>query len=632
MHKHLFLPVLASAALSACSSAVPQTTDQARSDVEVRVDIEPWSGELPISAPWLRERLPSGAVAYQRIPHPLGLMAIPKGNALDAALGSQANIQNLVSIQQGLIDNLGVELPPARLLENLRSPIEVAVMAMPSPSALVTATLSLRTNTEFEAFVAELGEHLPVTLTGPLDAEGFGQLAGAPIPIQVRFDEATGRLALFGGLFVDQATFASVIGSANGPSEHPMHLLESQIDASGQGFFTWVDAAQAMQTGAPFIPAEVAARLASSGADQIQALAAGVGVANGKGRLKFLADVGADNPDRRIPVIRNEITATSVGVPAGLGLVSAPSAGEFTRLEALLTAHLPPEGADGWAKARAAFADASGASIEEFLAAVGPELIVVSDRVGDYLALHVRDHALLDSILGRWAEIRGVGIDQRAVGTQTVRYIDVPRVLRLPDAAAEGDSNTFAGLMSQIHNRVYWIVDGDYMYIARTPQVLVDRIGIGADTGIAGWLEDTQRIDVSSSLLAATGSARNLPRIMYNAYISGMQSFADLVGVEYDVWSMPTANQLGLPDRGTLGATVNLGEPYVSLELSYESHPAEILFAAGGATAAVAGIVAAVALPRFRSRIPSPQVTGAASLIGEADATVAATAFEPASE
>ena len=68
---------VAAVALAACSSGDSP-------------NVELWSGELPISAPWLRNQLPPGIVTYERIPNLLGLLSIPKGSALDPALRSDA--------------------------------------------------------------------------------------------------------------------------------------------------------------------------------------------------------------------------------------------------------------------------------------------------------------------------------------------------------------------------------------------------------------------------------------------------------------------------------------------------------------------------------------------------------------
>jgi hypothetical protein len=147
----------------------------------------------------------------------------------------------------------------------------------------------------------------------------------------------------------------------------------------------------------------------------------------------------------------------------------------------------------------------------------------------------------------------------------------------LPEEAA-----AILGIITRMRSRLYWVDDGEYLYLAGVPQVLIDRANLGPDTSIGTWLARDQRVDLSSSFIGATGTVANLPRTMYQVYMGMMQSMADIANVEYDVWSMPTASQLGLPERGTLGFSLNLGEPYLSVEFTFESHPAEALLAGGG--------------------------------------------------
>jgi Tfp pilus assembly major pilin PilA len=615
MRKSMLFPVLLSVA--ACSGPGSD------SDSRTVADVAAFAGEMPIADPWLRRQLPPGTLSYQRIPHPFGLLAIPKGNTFDAALGSEANIGNLIAIQRAFVENLGAELPPVRWFDALRSPIEIAAVGLPVPSAMIGATLSFRANADFEAFVDELSELAPVTLAGPLDAEGFGQLAGAPVPILVHFDDATGRLALYGGMFADPATFATLLEPPADAADHPMHALEAQVDDSGQGLFAWIDATQALPMGAAFMPPEMMQSLTAAGIDRMRALAVGTGVANGKGRLMLVADLGTGDASRPLPILGNEITATAVGEIRKLFLLSLPAAGEFTRLETTILATLPPESADEWAGAKAAFAEVSGTSIEEVLSALGPELMMFSDDAGDIFAVHVRDRALLDGMLERWAAAVGVPIESRDVGGGTIRYWELPGSFGMPTEAI--GEVPFVDVLGRMRNRVYWVADGDYLYLAGTPQVLIDRIDAGADVGIAEWLDETQRFDVSSALVAATGTVERLPRTMYNAYIGVMQTFADVAGAEYDVWAMPTANQLGLPERGSLGLAVNLGEPYVSIELSYESHPFELLLGGGGmAAVAGLGIAAAVAIPAYQDYTIRAQVSEGLNLAAALRLAVAA--------
>lgn len=607
MRKSIFLALPLALMLSACAG---QELPASSTNAPRPVDIDAWTGEMPIADAWLRDELPADIVGYLRIPNPLGLMAIPKGNMLDAALGSEANILNLLGIRQGLAENLAEDSPLfadpryRALVEHLSSPIEVAVLNVAQTSAVIGMTLDLRSNEALEAMFAELAAYPPLPkLAAPLDADGFGQLAGQmPIPIHVHFDEDTGRLALFGSPTASRASFASFLEPTEAVVEHPMKPFEDQIDESGQGFFVWVDASQTLGVGAMFMPPETLQMLNVTGLDQLRAVAFGSGVADGKGRLKFLADIGTDRTRRPYPVIDNRIGARSVGDPRGLVVLSIPSPAEFARLEALALSYSPPEVAEQWAGIKSELADAMGASLEEILAAVGPELVAFSDRAGNFSAIRVRDSALLNGVLDRIAANADAAIGERRVDGQTIRHVSLPAGGMPENDQMPAEAAAVLGILSRMRSRFYWVEEGDYLYMAGVPQVLMDRANLDPDTDIGAWLANDQHVDLSSAFIGATGTVANLPRTMYQVYMGMMQGMADVADVEYDVWSMPTASELGLPERGTLGFSLNLGEPYLSVEFTFESHPAEALLAGGGSLAAVAaaGIAAAVALPALQ--------------------------------
>ena len=593
-------------------------------------DVDAWQGDLPISGPWLRERLPAGVITYQRIPNPLGLLGMPTGNMLDTALGSDANIRNLLAIQQGLSGNLADDLPLLAdprfrlVLDTLHSPIEIAAIGLPLPAALVGMTLDLRSNSAVEQLFSELAAYPPLpALVGPIDAGGFGQLV-SDIPILVHFDAATGRLALYGGPGANRAGFELLLNPAANAAPHPMIAFENEIDSSGQGYFGWVDTVQALAIGALMMPPEMGQMLRASGADQMRALAFGAGIANGKARVKVIADLGASSATRPLPVIANRISATSVGDPRGLIMVSLPSAEEFARLEELGLSSLPPEARGQWTAAKDALTEASGASIEQVLSALGPELIIFSDQAGEYVGIKIRDRALFDSVLARLAATAGATLDERLVDGQRIHYISLPSTLGMARSALAGESSRLSRLVSRLRSRLYWVADGDYLYVAGLPQPLMDRQRLAATTSVANWLDATQRVDLSTALIGGTGSITNLPRKMYQFYVGTMQTIADVVDVDYDVWSMPTAAQLGLPERGALSFSINLGEPLVSLELSHESSPADLLAGTGGmAVVAGAGIAAAVALPAYRDYRIRAQVSEGLNLAAAAKTAVA---------
>lgn len=593
-------------------------------------DVKAWSGELPIAAPWLRSRLPEGVLSYQRIPNPFGLLAIPKGNGLNTALGSDANIRNLVAIQQGIEQNLLPQLPARSVelvLAQLRSPIEVAAYGLPSPSALIAMTLKARSNADVEALFAALGQsELPIELAAPLDADGIGEIVGLPISCFVRFEQSTGHMLMLAGPQLTAASFKLVLDRlpASG-AQHPMHALEQRIDASGQGWFGWVDMTKALPMAQMFTPAEALRSLESLGLGNVQAIAYGAGVAKGKGRLSLLVDVGTDRTKRPFPVIANNVTATSVGEPDAATVLSLPTAEEFARLEAMFLAAVP-SAAEGWQQAKDKLRETTGIGIEDLLAAVGPELVLVFDAAGDYSAVRVRDQALFDQLVAKVSEKTGVApVEQKVLGA-TFQHWSLPSAYTLANAASKVEAPPALGVMARLRQHVYWTRDGDFLYAASVPQPLMDRVRAGAHTNIGEWLATRQRVDVSTSLLAATGKVQRLPSRMYHLYVQMMQSLADLAGADYDVWAMPTADQLALADAGSLGFTLNLGEPYVSLELSYESHPGELFFGAGGmGTVAAVGILSAIAIPAYQDYTARAQVSVAFAEASIAQAAVAET-------
>ncbi len=593
-------------------------------------NVDRWAGEMPIAGPWVRDRLPRGTQVYQRIPHPLGLLAAPKGNMLDAALASEANVRNLMAIHEALVATLtadsGILSDPraSLLIDHLRSPVEVAATVLPIPTVLAGMTLNLRSNEEVEALFAALAEYPPLPgLAGPLDDAGYGELVGLPIPALVSFDAATGRLAIFCGAGANRSTLEGLLGPSGENLAHPMAELESQIDSSGQGLFSWVDTSELIALGGMFVPPEVDTVMRATGAQQLRSAAFGMGVADGKGRLKVVADIGTLSTDPPFPNIANEISATSVGEPRSLFLLSIPDPAEFRRIESLALGYLPPETGAEWDGIKAMITDAMGVSIEEILEASGPELVYFTDRAGEFVGLKVRDSDLLEDVISRLGAKSGTPVEERRVDGQTIRYVSLSGIPGLPQELFADETSPWLRMLTRMRSRTYWVEEGGYIYSASLPQPLMDRAQLDADTDIGQWLEETQELDLSTSLLAATGSIANLPRKTYQAYLGSMQTLADLVGAEHDIWSMPTAVDLGLPERGSVGFSVNLGEPFISAELTYESHPLEPIFGGGMGAAAGIGVLAAIAIPAYQDYTMRAQVSEGLNLAAAAKAAVA---------
>jgi Tfp pilus assembly major pilin PilA len=593
-----------------------------------------WTGELPIADAFLRKQLPPGVLTYGRVPNLLGLLTMPKQSQLDAALRSEANITNVANIQEGLAQNV-LALPAFSdprikfLAHAVRSPVEVAGLLTPNPTALIGVTLTTRSVADFNQLFTELGQVSPsVSLAAPLDDQGIGELAGLPLAAFVKFDPASGRLLLLAGPNLDRAVFERILGSL--PAElkdHPMYALEQKIDASGQGLFLWADMGQVVQMAQTSSPA-VAQQIGRAGLGGLRGFAFGVGTANGKGRLSFVLDAGEKNDARPFPVVANDVKATAVGDPDAAILFSLPSPAEFTRLESVLLDALPSGAQDGWQEAKAGLGELIGVDLVDIFAAIGPEIVALFDQAGDYTAVRLRDPDLFDELVRKIAAKTGSGPVEQKIGGTTFWHWQLPSIFSFaasPGVAAQaGLGGDFLTVLGRVRNHVYWIRDGEYLYVAQAPQPVIDRVDAGAKASVADWLATTQRVDMSTSLFAATGSVNKMPRRTYEMYISILQYLADLTGAKFDIWSMPTVDQLGLPDKGAIGFSFNLGEPYLSLELSYESHPGELFFGGGGfGGIAAVGILAAIAIPAYQDYTIRAQVTEGLNLASTPKVAVA---------
>lgn len=591
---------------------------------------EAWRDELPVLQPYLRGRLPADAVAYLRMPDIFGLVATPKGNVLDGALRSKANVENVQRIRAGLIENVLAEIPQLQspqlnnLLMNLRSPIEVAVFTAPAPSALIAMNVGVEDVTELtDALSALGGGQASFQLAAPLDERGVGMLAGAGMPIYLQFAAETGQLLLNAGPAVTAETFDQVIAEAGAPTPHQMRAMENKIDESGQGLFLWADTSQLLPLLSMFLPPEEYANFTELGLDKVESLALGWGVAGGKGRFAITANL-AEGQDRGfLPVINNDLGARSAGEPDGMVLLSLPTPEEFARLEAKALALTDVETAAGWQEIKATIRAEIGVSLEEFFQAMGPDLVLIFDRAGDYAALKLRDPKLFDSVIDRVVAATGATLEEKRIGRHRYTHLaSAPAGMPEDDEDAEnGMPEWMLKLAGREREHVYWTSEGDYLYFAATPQALIDRAARKPRTELGEWLATRQRMDASHAVLSASGKSDKLPRRFYSAYLEIMQYLADLGQAEMDMWSMPTPAQLGLPDEGTLGMSLNMGEPGIGLELTFENNPAEMLGGMGGV--AMIGIAAAVAIPAYQDYTNRAKVSEGLALAAQMQSLLA---------
>lgn len=588
-----------------------------------------FEGELPIRQPWLRDNLPNEASIYVRIPNVYGMLAAPKGNSLDSALRSSANVENLAKIKKGISDNVLPLIPlfedaRVQLLERYtRSPIEIAVFLAASPSILLAMNVELDSNDALSDVLASFAPAGPgFGLVEPLSERGVGQIDGMGVPMFIQFDADSGRLLLNAGPGVSLEEFETILQKIVSNDDHPMRRMERTIDEGGQGFFTWIDAEQAMPAMQMFLQPDQFEELLEIGLDKVRSAAFGWGVANGKGRLAVVADVPSEGNRLLLPYVNNDISARSAGDPDALLVLSIPTADEFSRIEAFALESAATETNEKWLDGKRQFSEMLGASVEEILAAIGPEVLFVFDPVGDYAAIRVRDARLWEGIVERIAANASVDLEKKRIRGKNYFHMSWLGNFSFLDEETAAEVGWFMTLLRKQRDHVYWMRDDDFLYLASTPQSLIDRDARRPRTNIGKWLSETQRVESDATIFAVTVSHEKLPRRFYMVYIELLQVLAEFAEVDIDVWAMPTPDQLRLSNEGALSVNVSLGDPIIAMELVFESSPLEAVFTGGVGGIAMTGILAAIAVPAYQDYRIRAQVSEGLALSGAAKAAV----------
>lgn len=591
--------------------------------------------DLPLSEPWLQPTLPAGTLAYFRVPHPTGLVSLPKGNALDAALRDPRHLDQLKRIERGFIENVfgsdGFDLPFVRgLLQHTRSPVEVAVLGAPRPLGLVALTTDLEDESALANWFESFGEAgTPLALGAPLDADGRAPLLGLPVSSWVEFDAATGRVLVVAGQVVDEQIMAGIAGRLTADNER-LPAMAGRLDDSGFGVLFWINAEDALPMAQMMLPAEQYAAMAEAGLDDARAVAVGMGVADGRARLGIVADLGA-REDSPLPVFSNDLGATTVGVPGAVIFASIPGPEQLDTIVEYFEAQSATEPDDDWASTKAALREEIGFDTDLLLGALGPDLAVIFDDVGDYVAMRIRDRKKFDALIKAIDDVDSVSIDRVRRGRATLYHIISEDSLEVEEEMGEDSALPLSvvHIMQRMRDHYYFVIEGDYAYFSDIPQPLIDRTAERSKLSMGQWLEETQRVSLESAAFAMTGSSAKLPRRLYYGYLGIMQVMADIAGVEFDALSLPTARELGLPGESPLAITVSVGEPYVAFEITTESSLFDSLLGGGAAqNAALIGIAAAIAIPAYQDYTIRAQISEGLALSAQSKAFIAQTYYE----
>lgn len=570
---------------------------------------------------WLRDRLPEHTVGYLRIPTVWSMAAAPNGRALDPALASAAHTRVITDLRANigkdpLLQQAGLAPFALLLLDDLTAPIEVAVVdgsdiANPASNVLVSAPLKFTDVAALNARLTQLNSPVPA-----LDANGKSKLPGNGF---LYFDAKSQRLYALFGMAASAPALDGLVQQVAQTRAHPMHATEKDIDASGQGLFYWMSLKGVTGMASAQMPAAKPGTALRDFVDKSQSIAGGWGTAGGRGKLQMqLTAPGARLLGYFAPADIKAAVRTA-GRPEWAITMALPTTARIAQIEANLDADFGPGTRDAYLKAKEKVRSEIGVDLVEMLGLLGGSVMAFEDQAGAYSALHVTDRATLYAKLDELVAKRNGKRETLTAGKATVHHLHLPglKPAKPADGSSAGAADAWIELYGRIGSHLYWVEDGDYLIFAQVPQALADRAAAKLDGDLGQWLRQHQSYDPNATVLGITGTTRHAQRQVYYAYLSGLQSMADLLGQPIDLGALPAAAELSLPEYGATGLSLDATPDRVGLSLTYEQNPAEILFGTGGlATVATVGILAAVAVPAYQDYVARSQVS---QVLGDAD-------------
>jgi hypothetical protein len=648
MQKYLMLmgsAVFCSLALLACSEqesnankskSVKQSTSSA-SSVQNTLEQKP---KLPRAEDFVTdkasfiEKLPSGTMAYARIPSFLDLFA-PSGSTLDNAKAHPDHVAVLNKIKLALKEKLlNAESDNPKMMQflsvmaaDLKAPIEVALIkSTPTPegvalpeSMLIYTKLDYAAASQLDDVLSELTDRGFKQMTK--QAHGMmGLLAIGSANVYYRFDAATQGVYF---VRMSQGTEQQALTLLNTlkPNEHAQVLAaEAKIDQSRRGLFAWVNTygfsmidkkLELVKPNDPFL----------SWVRPVHYVSFGEGVVDGKGKLTLNLDLSSFAMfTRAIPKTPNALSLNAAGEPRFLLGAKLLDSASFQILETLISKSLSSAEQAKYHEFKNQFHKELGFPVSEIPKIVGSELLYFGDQAGEFTALKVLDHERALAIVKhldksfdlsyRTYDHQGTTYHAMNVNYDAV-YKNLP-VKERKDIVDKPELSLFMEFFMDViyKQSFYWVEKDGYWLIAAVPQVIKDALATTEQVKLNDWLTQSQKQDLAQSNLYVSVSNQMFNQSFYNLYLSMIDGLIDFSGAKTGIVHLPSANEIHLPKQGMYGAQLDLDNQHLTFSLTYDNTAADILLQGGQMTTVlVVGILAALALPQYQDYIVRTQMS-----------------------
>ena len=382
-----------------------------------------------------------------------------------------------------------------------------------------------------------------------------------------------------------------------------MTALESDIDSSGQGLFLWADPQKILQLANAAGAQKQIAPLAMLGVNSMKNIAFGMGTSKGINHIKFILDMPKTGFRGLIPTIQDAPNFKLAGDTNFIVTLGLPSKSDFVSMESTI-AGMSADKSQDYYDFKKVFSEKVGIELEEIFNLFGQDLSIASDESGTYTAIRLKDATQFNTLLASLIKKYDLKHETRTISGQEYHHLIIPSMANYLEELNKTPSkladNRLLERLIAIPSHFYWQQENGYLIMASLPQTLMDRHYTSQQITATEWFEKEQRTNPKGALLMTTMRNKGIPASMYHAKLAILAYLGDVVGQPIDMFTLPTAHEANLPKEGAFSAKLTSTENQLALELSFESNPAEVLFAGNAyAGVAVAGILASIAVPAY---------------------------------
>lgn len=610
--------VLCCVLLSACDSDDSVVSDKAASLAYLDSRV---SYTVPNQAQLL-QNLPQQSIAYARIPALRGILFGSQGSALQPAAAHDAIEQQWALIIEGLQKNILAKLGDSEvdelldlLISKQQAPIEMALI--PGKAGVITPELLISTRLDYDSAQALTGlleevanlSNGQLLLTSAPDAEGQFALAGEQISVNGYFESDSKRFVLHAGIQIDNKTLEA-FRAQNMETRKDAYDFERSIDEAGKGFAVWIDTKILWEQFSPLLPVPRRQALEKLGLHELAFAYAGNPSKDGHSSLTMVLQHG--NPDQNAFNLSTPDQARDVKVSLPVKLATTLPLPNREHIEQIMSLIAVVSDDDSLAQTYQQGVDSlqekHGIDLDKALGAFGPGGVLVNDRAGLWAALPILDQPAFDELIAWSVEHLGAELDTQAIAGVEYSHYEFPNLAKAAYSFAEkptvDDQDQAAWLFSILdanNLHLYWHHEQSNLIIGLVPQTLLARQRHLSNSTVNNWLA-AHKINWQGGLLSVLVESEALPRRIYRLHLDSLQRLSSLAGVNANLFAMPLAEDLQLPDQGRLGAQFSVSAEQIRFQLDYEESLADYLFGTNAVAAlAAVGVVAAIAVPAYEN-------------------------------